>query len=659
MKKFAAILLGLAILMSASSLIYSQKHHRPAGMDSYIPSFYLPIFRTVALDSIQRFDFTVQMRDGEIMDCLKFIPMSPAPVGGWPTVIMVHGYGDNKETLAGFCKAQAGYGYYTMTYSVRGQGNSGGLSNLISTAEMQDLLEIINYVRGDAGSGANPDNILIMGGSQGGILPYMAACNGAPVKTIISALAPPNFASSWIENGSVKMTLLWSIEYTPDTARYTPVVDRMSDWIYMDTKESWDSLEYWLPKDRDFMDQVQNCSVPMLIEGSWQDKFFNADGLMEGISRLNVPFSSYIGAVQGHGGDHSPTEDLWHMEYFNDWFFYWLFGIDNGILDDPHYQFASTTLPFSNNYWTFIHDSSSFPLGNISTNLRLYFNKNNKLLPTANKRKTDKAAFNNKVSGGLTMEEAVDEEFKGSVFNSKFKKAQIRFDTNPLPADLKWAGTPIVNMEYRSSANTFCQFNYQIYEVTPNGTQYFVTRMNYTDRNYVKNSKRTANFKGQAHSHIFKAGNKIRIVLTNLDTTPTDTSFLASNPFVLPSLKKGTNYLFLNNNSYVDIPVLTLPAIEPIIAETDAIPFVYSLKQNYPNPFNPVTTIEFTLASAGKVELKVYDILGREVKTLVNDFKEQGSHRVDFNASNFASGIYFYTIRSGDFRDVKKMILVK
>jgi hypothetical protein len=257
------------------------------------------------------------------------------------------------------------------------------------------------------------------------------------------------------------------------------------------------------------------------------------------------------------------------------------------------------------------------------------------------------------------MQEAVYEEFTGSVFNSKFTKAQVHFDTDPLTSDLKWTGTPIVNMHYYSSANTFCQYNYQIYELTPDGTQYFVTRMNYTDRDYTKNSKRIVNFKGQAHSHIFKAGSKIRIVLTNLDTAPIDSSFLGTNPFVLPSLQNGINYLYLNNNSYVDIPVMTSPLAKPLFVTTNEVPFAYSLRQNYPNPFNPVTTIEFTLASAGKVELKIYDILGREVKTLVNDFKEQGSHRVEFNASNFASGIYFYTIKSGDFRDVKKMILVK
>jgi hypothetical protein len=90
----------------------------------------------------------------------------------------------------------------------------------------------------------------------------------------------------------------------------------------------------------------------------------------------------------------------------------------------------------------------------------------------------------------------------------------------------------------------------------------------------------------------------------------------------------------------------------------------FSLSQNYPNPFNPSTTINYTIASgqlAGNnlVTLKIYDILGREVKTLVNEKQSAGSYSVSFNADKLASGIYFYTLRAGNFVQTKKMILLK
>lgn len=88
-------------------------------------------------------------------------------------------------------------------------------------------------------------------------------------------------------------------------------------------------------------------------------------------------------------------------------------------------------------------------------------------------------------------------------------------------------------------------------------------------------------------------------------------------------------------------------------------PAAYELNQNYPNPFNPTTTIRFSIPEAGLTILKVYNVLGQEVATLVNEELTQGVKEVQFDASNIASGIYFYTITSGDFVQTKKMVLLK
>jgi len=91
----------------------------------------------------------------------------------------------------------------------------------------------------------------------------------------------------------------------------------------------------------------------------------------------------------------------------------------------------------------------------------------------------------------------------------------------------------------------------------------------------------------------------------------------------------------------------------------DIFPSKYALKQNYPNPFNPLTTIEFDLPKAEFVTLKVYNILGEEIKTLVNNKLQAGNHTFEFDGSILASGIYLYKIKAGNWQDVKKMILIK
>jgi len=83
------------------------------------------------------------------------------------------------------------------------------------------------------------------------------------------------------------------------------------------------------------------------------------------------------------------------------------------------------------------------------------------------------------------------------------------------------------------------------------------------------------------------------------------------------------------------------------------------LYQNYPNPFNPNTTIRWQSPVGSWITLKIYDVLGNEVSTLVNEYKEAGSFEINFNASGLPSGIYIYRISVGDFTQAKQMILLK
>ena len=91
-----------------------------------------------------------------------------------------------------------------------------------------------------------------------------------------------------------------------------------------------------------------------------------------------------------------------------------------------------------------------------------------------------------------------------------------------------------------------------------------------------------------------------------------------------------------------------------------SIPNVFALEQNYPNPFNPSTTIGFTLQTSGVTSLKIYDAIGREVVTLVNENLDAGVyHQRTFDAARFSSGIYFSKLQSGEKVQIRKMILLK
>jgi len=99
--------------------------------------------------------------------------------------------------------------------------------------------------------------------------------------------------------------------------------------------------------------------------------------------------------------------------------------------------------------------------------------------------------------------------------------------------------------------------------------------------------------------------------------------------------------------------------VDQDILSDNALPMSYSLDNNYPNPFNPTTTIEFSLPKSGLTKLIIFDIMGREAERLVNSRMAVGKYKVTWDASNFASGIYFFRLRSGDFVETRKMVLLK
>ncbi len=147
--------------------------------------------------------------------------------------------------------------------------------------------------------------------------------------------------------------------------------------------------------------------------------------------------------------------------------------------------------------------------------------------------------------------------------------------------------------------------------------------------------------------------------------TTTNTYYVDSDMLYLPIYGLVTTRYKIKakdvENHYSDYSNEVSSRTEPlnkISGEENAV-IEYRLNQNYPNPFNPTTKIKYSIKEEGLVILKVYDILGKEVATLVNENKPEGNYEVEFNASQLPSGMYMYKIQAGNFTDVKKMILAK
>jgi len=146
-----------------------------------------------------------------------------------------------------------------------------------------------------------------------------------------------------------------------------------------------------------------------------------------------------------------------------------------------------------------------------------------------------------------------------------------------------------------------------------------------------------------------------------IDTTITDTTYLYSN------LNYGENYWWrvkaynvMGWGEFSDVSSIVVVSAEG----NENLPTEYSLEQNYPNPFNPSTKLRYSIPQTSNVIIKVFDILGNEIETLVNEEKSIGTYEVEFSVGqnsilSLSSGIYFYQLRAGSFVETKKMLLLK
>src|SRR4030095_15573241 len=139
-------------------------------------------------------------------------------------------------------------------------------------------------------------------------------------------------------------------------------------------------------------------------------------------------------------------------------------------------------------------------------------------------------------------------------------------------------------------------------------------------------------------------------------TTTLDASWIAANCNLVVFVYKDNNPLYSAAVEQTPTQSITNPLG---IEEWGEVPDKFALEQNYPNPFNPVTRFKYSVPHDGNVSLKVYDALGNEVAVFVNGFLKAGSYNAEFDASQFGSGVYFYTLTAGDFRETRKMILTK
>jgi len=581
-------------------------------------------------------DVTIHMSDGVDLEGTIIRPLRFPPSGGFPSIILVHGFGGNKDDMRTIGLSMAAYGYASLAYSVRGQGNSGGLSTIDGPRERQDLVEVIQYFRN--AYWINPNKLGVTGGSQGGIHAWIAAAYQMPgVMAVAPLIATPDFARALIPNdcvtfGLVRELVLGSVRYSTDR-------DRMRNFIIGD---QWDSIHAYI-EERDIADLVGNVEIPVMQALGWADYLFPVNGGIKARANLSSRGKSswsYYG-TNGHG-ELDPPEAAFVLAKLVEWFDHWLKGFT--MVEDSTVVYADDRPAWPH------HTTPVWPPQPYS-DFRYYLTAQG--LSKTPPGVTAEFPFSQVYDSTYTPAQAWDDRYGRSAFVNAFSTSTSRLVSPPLDNTVEVTGIPTGRISVESEAQKF-QAHVRYFDVQWADTGYVWTLMSRSINGIsnVPGSTHVIDLEARALSHIIPAGHRIGIEVTSLDMLSDNQAnvvpyFLTSHSRVLSSFSEP---------SYVDIPVV---GDVPTNAgqTTSNIPESITLYQNYPNPFNPSTTISFDIPSSGRVTLKIHDVLGREVETLVNEDLNPGSYVRAFDGSSLASGVYFCRLQANEFHQTKKLVL--
>lgn len=608
-----------------------------AGLFAYLILLASPLAAQVTTD------YSIGASDGVLLEATLALPDSGTPPAGFPAVILIHGYGGNKDEMAPFGNYLTTLGLGCLTYSVRGQGKSGGLSTTMGPRETQDLFEVIQFLR--SLPGINPEKLAVAGGSQGGIHAWIAATRNMPgVKVIASLVGPPSFSLDLFPRKCIKQQLYFELNL--GSVRYDPIRDRLREFVVND---SYDSVLAFA-EARDLEAMLDSVRIPVIQTVGWADVLFPVNGAIRTLQQLSsrgVPVWSYFG-TNGHGEPIHLGEYLFELNLMTAWFNRWLNNQPLERATDPYVVYADDRPGWPH------HETTGWPPAPHST-LRLYFSGNT--LRTSYPVWAQDLPFTLTYDSTYTPARGWADAYSGAGFRHAFASSPARLVSEALADSLEITGIPHAVLQLSSTASRF-QSHVRLFDVTVADTGLvwsLITRGTNGIRNNIPGSPLQQEFDCQALSHVVPAGHRIGVEVTSFDM------YDATRAHVIPYFLSSASVVRSSSAvpSYVDLPLVGIAKFLAVAQPEPVEPQAMLLHQNFPNPFNASTTLRFSVASSRHVRLEVFNILGQSVAVLLDGPVASGTHVAVFSGNRWASGIYVCRLSSGGGAQEKKMVLVR
>jgi predicted acyl esterase len=582
-------------------------------------------------------DTVLAMSDGIKLELLYCTPPSPPPSNGYPGIVIVHGFQGSKENVRANAVDYAKLGYVTLGYSVRGQGGSEGEFDFFTSERvLADLKEMIDFTK--ALPNVNRDRIGVLGGSQGGIHAWAAAAHHLGARAVASIIANGRFEENWVANDAMNWTFARTIAVT--TTRLKP---GMKDSINLATTSgniSWVKELLGRYSTRDLESAV---TTPTLIAVSYFDGFFNPSSALRQFARIPAPKRIFLYPGAHNLPGDGPTSN--HvLTAIARWFNYWLKDdqSDSRILseDSSVVMFDAAT----NEAQVFALRDSACWLNAPSS------------LPARLSARTWYLA-----SGGLSNTEPAPGQ-KSFSYANILGSTPVTFRTTPFDNDLQIAGTFGRATLASDGSATMYQLNLLLFDIDPaTGKTLPVTRGHYEYKQNTSGPQDVASFELNTVAHTVKAGHLLEArIHGGIGLVPN-----ASNDFgnvVLGPVQNSTNTIYFGGNQPSSFTLYFLDKTSTGIEETASRPVATALSM-FPNPVGPGSfsgsdraTVQF-MNQSQNVHLALYNVLGREMATLVSGDCRPGSHQLAFDAASFPAGQYHLVLRDGQ-RLSRRLIVV-
>ncbi len=561
-------------------------------------------------------DTTLVMSDGVRLDALYVLPAVPPPTGGYPAILLVHGFAGSKNNNRALAISYARQGYAATAYSVRGQGNSEGLFEFFAAPRiLDDLRENIAFTK--QLRSVNPSRVAVQGGSQGGLHAWNAAAYDMGVRCVVSIIANGRAEENWLENDALNWTFA-AATMTTDV-RFDPVVAA----TLKQAREGGNfSVIGPFLHDNSTNARESSVSTPTAIFVSYHDGFFNQNAALRQFHA--VPAAKRIVLYPaGHSLPSDTDQNAYVLDVIDRWLAYWLKDDESVasvaspdsavVFFDGGTKAARIYGASQSSEWLQPGD----PLPQNMDRLDLYFD-----------------------AAGLAFAPPAGRSERVITYINVLGSTPISYRTPPLTRDVTILPPPGGgHLRVRATGAQY-QLSVLLYDVDPAAGKRTPLCRGHRQAD-DPNVERAMDFELTSLLHTVKAGHLIEVMVNGGVALIPDQANNFGN-IVLGPVVPSLNTFILGGD---DPSRISLYVEADATSAADPLPCSEQMRlyQAWPNPARTNAAFSFELGEAMSARLSVHDMMGREVAVPASGFMEKGRHTAVLDFA-LPEGMYVYRL---------------